>query len=122
MKLDILTRVMILIFVYSYKGFYGTSAFCKLALGLPVSQNDVSEMTVIDSRSMVQIEQSKESLVPRVPPLTVILDCYVNMENYQLMKQALVKHCLLDIKACKMSLVELGRRNICSLVSFLEVE
>ncbi|KAK3728539.1 hypothetical protein QZH41_011612 [Actinostola sp. cb2023] len=103
-------------------GFHGTSAFCKLAVGLPVSQNDVSAMTVIDSRSLMQVEQSMGYLTARVPPLTVILDCYVNLDNHQLMKQALVKHSILDIKACKMSLVELGKRKICSLISFLEVQ
>lgn len=86
-----------------------------------MSQNDVSEMTVIDRRLLSQVEESVQYLTERVPPVTVILDCYVNMDNYQLMKQALVKHTILDIKACKMKLVELGRRNVCSLVAFLEV-
>lgn len=86
-----------------------------------MSQSDVSEMTVIDTRLLSQVEQNAQFLIARVPPVTVILECFVNMNNYQLMKQALVQHSILDIKACSMTLVELGRRNVCSLVSFLEV-
>ena len=86
-----------------------------------MSQSDVSEMTVIDTRLLTQVEQNAQFLIVRVPPVRVILDCYVNMDNYQLMKQALVQHSILDIKACNMTLVELGRKSVCSLVSFLEV-
>jgi hypothetical protein len=78
-------------------------------------------MSVIDCRPMTHADDCVEGMIVKVPPLTVILDCYVNPENFELVKQALVKHSLLNIKVCSLFMVELGRRKVCSLASLLEV-
>ncbi|XP_031558599.1 uncharacterized protein LOC116295040 [Actinia tenebrosa] len=103
-------------------GIAGTTAFCKLALGLPVSQNDVSDMSVIDCRPLTETDKHVEYLKVKVPPLTVIMDCYVNPENFELVKQGLVKHTILNIKICSLCMVELGRRKVRSLASLLECD
>ena len=54
-------------------------------------------------------------------PLSVFVSCYVNKENFGLVKQALIQHTVLDMKVASLTLTELGAPKVVSLLALVEV-
>ena len=92
-------------------------------MDLLVSETDVSEMRGLDAQPLEQAswELPDETQSTAVPPLMILLDCVVNKDNFVLAKQALVQHANVDLKVSHLTLSELGRIKIASILSLIEV-
>ena len=107
-------------------GLQGTTAFCKLAVNLPVSDNDVSGMKILDMRTSNNLfkENNIATDLPkrRIPPVVVMLDAVVDAKNCALAIQACTNHLFIDLKMSKVTMHEVpGGRDIYSLLTTLEV-
>lgn len=108
-----------------FTGLQGTKAFCKLAGDIPVSENDVSGMKILDTRP-IEYDSIKGNLstdfpCKRIPPLVVMLDCVIDADNCGLAIQACINHSILDLKMSHLTLHPIGRRKVICLLSSLEV-
>ncbi|KAL9956484.1 hypothetical protein ACROYT_G037965 [Oculina patagonica] len=104
-------------------GIQGTKAFCKLAGDIPVSENDVSGMKILDTRPLEDsIKENFTTDFPRqgFPPLVVMLDCVVDEDNCGLAIQACINHSVLDLKMSHVTICPIGRRKVQCLLSSLE--
>lgn len=112
--------------ISDFVGLHGTTAFCKLAVNLPVSDNDVSGMKIIDMRSAPNsIQQKAITQPPRhgKPPLVVMFDAEVSQENHAIAIQACNSHTFMDLKMSHITMYEMQRgvKDILSLLTCLEV-
>ncbi|XP_001630619.2 uncharacterized protein LOC5510134 [Nematostella vectensis] len=89
-------------------GTRGTSAFCSM-----------TQHRILQTQKP---STPDEAPCYRTSSLTVFLDCIANQDNYFLVKEALVDHTSVDIKVHKLSISELHRSKLCSLVSLLEAD
>jgi len=108
-----------------FTGLQGTKAFCKLAGDIPVSENDVSGMKILDTRPIeydsIKGNFSTDFPCKRIPPLVVMLDCVIDADNCGLAIQACINHSILDLKMSHLTLHPIGRRKVICLLSSLEV-
>ena len=107
-------------------GLQGTTAFCKLAVNLPVSDNDVSGMKILDTRSsnnlLKQNHVATDLPKQRIPPVVVMLDAVVDAKNCALAIQACTNHLFIELKMSNVTMHEVpGGRDIYSLLTTLEV-
>ena len=107
-------------------GLQGTTAFCKLAVNLPVSDNDVSGMKILDTRSsnnlLKQNHVRTDLPKQRIPPVVVMLDAVVDAKNCALAIQACTNHLFIELKMSNVTMHEVpGGRDIYSLLTTLEV-
>jgi len=104
----------------------GTTAFFKLALGIPVVDCNVSG---INSYLDVQpsADSGKQNLSATFPcqktsPMVVILDCVVCRDNCDIALKACVSHSVVDLKMSHLIVMHrIGRKNVQSLLLSLEV-
>ena len=107
-------------------GFQGTTAFCKLAVNRPVSDNDVSGMKILDMRSSNNLfkQNNVATDLPkqRVPTVVVMLDAVVDAKNCALAIQACTNHLFIELKMSHVTMHEVpGGKDIYSLLTTLEV-
>lgn len=107
-------------------GLQGTTAFCKLAVNLPVSDNDVSGMKILDTRSSNNLLRQNHVATDlpkrRIPPVVVMLDAVVDGKNCALAIQACTNHLFIELKMSNVTMHEVpGGRDIYSLLTTLEV-
>ena len=107
-------------------GLQGTTAFCKLAVNLPVSDNDVSGMKILDTRSSNNLFKQNHVATDlpkqRIPPVVVMLDAVVDAKNCALAIQACTNHLFIELKMSNVTMHEVpGGRDIYFLLTTLEV-
>ena len=108
-------------------GIHGTTAFCKLAVNLPVSDNDVSGMKILDMRPAPDSFRQKYAMTElprqRIPPIVVMLDALVSPKNYCIAIQACSHQSIMDLKMSHVTFSEMrwGEEGIQALLSCFEV-
>ena len=112
--------------VIIFTGIHGTTAFCKLAGNLPVSDNDVSGMKILDMRPAPDsVRQNTMTELPRqrIPPIVVMLDAVVSHENYSIAIEACSHHSVMNLKISHVAISEMhaGGKDIQALLTCLEV-
>ena len=119
-------KVGLSLLLFYFIGVEGTTAFSKLALSIPVVDDNVS-----GTNSSLDVHPSADSGKQNLPatfpcqktsPLVVILDCVVCWNNCDLALQACVSHSIVVLKMSHLILLHrIGRNNVQSLLLYLEV-
>ena len=109
----------------TFIGLQGTRAFCKLAINLRVSDNDVSGMKILDLRpAVVSLKPDVTTEFPRQRNTTtvVMLDAIVDYQNCCLAMQACNCHFIMDLEMSHVTFREVGSvREINFLLKSLKV-
>ena len=110
---------------YKFSGYVGTVALMKLAVGMPVIEKDNVDIQAPDNSQCETCIVTNETLNMELSslhqPISVLTSCNVNKDNFGLVKQALILHTILDLKVTSLSVIEVGRRKVKTLLSLVEV-
>ncbi|XP_068716659.1 leucine-rich repeat-containing protein 14B-like [Montipora capricornis] len=106
-------------------GAQGTTAFCKLAVNLPIS-DDVSGMVIEHMHPAPESGQqntTKEFPCKRVPPIVILIDGVFLNANCVIAVHACKTHSIVDLKISHASIIgDIGTDDLASLLNCLEPE
>ena len=128
-KLIIIKLIIVMLFCLMsvscrfFPGPLGTTAFCKLAMNLPISDNDVSGMKILDMRTTSAIQQNTTAFPrQRSPPIVILFDGVFHHNNCYLAVQACRTRSIVDLKISHATIMAGIERNlVVALMDCLEV-
>lgn len=125
LKLIIIKLIIVMLFypMSFFPGPLGTTAFCKLAMNLPISDNDVSGMKILDMRTTSAIQQNTTAFPrQRSPPIVILIDGVFHLNNCYLAVQACRTRSIVDLKISHATIMAGIERNlVVALMDCLEV-
>lgn len=130
LKLIIIKLIIVMLFYlmsvsrHFFPGPLGTTAFCKLAMNLPISDNDVSGMKILDLQTTSEAIQHNTTAFPRQrsPPIVILFDGVFHQNNCYLAVQACRTRSIVDLKISHATIMAGIERNVVvALMDCLEV-
>ena len=109
---------------FFFAGPLGTTAVCKLAVNLPISDNDVSGMKILDMRTVSEAIQQNTTAFPRQrsPPIVILFDGVFHYNNCSLAVQACRTRSIVDLKISHATIMAgIERSVVIALMGCLEV-